>query len=122
MSNLNFDFSNFADLDEAIEREALNILANEPAEIIHISDKELELMAEGILIEEVIKEERKQEMIGNYILGSIAALPVIGMLLLTCLLFTGKLTSSNTCTPSPDVCEIQSLPPMDKEGNVMRGW
>ena len=62
MFNLNFDFTTFADLNEALEKEALNILANEPAEIIHISDKELEQMADNILhYEDVVKPAiRKQ--------------------------------------------------------------
>ena len=88
MANLNFDFEGFADLDEKLEQAALDILESEPAEIVHISDDELELMAEDILID----EERKQETRGNLILGSIAALPVIGMLLLTILMFSQNQT------------------------------
>jgi hypothetical protein len=96
MANLNRGFDTFAELDEALEAAALEILESTPAEVIHISDEQLELMTENILIDEEIKAERRQEMVGNYILGGIAALPVIGMLLLTILLFSGGVSQNQT--------------------------
>jgi hypothetical protein len=92
MANLNRDFDTFAELDEALEAAALEILESTPAEVIHISDEQLELMTD----DEEIKAERRQEMVGNYILGGIAALPVIGMLLLTILLFSGGVSQNQT--------------------------
>lgn len=54
MTNLNFDFEGFAHLDEKLEQAALDILANEPAELIHITDAELDKMADDIIFQEDI--------------------------------------------------------------------
>ena len=88
---LNFDFEGFADLDEKLEQAALEILESTPAEVIHISDTELDRMAEDIIFDEELKAEKTQEMRGNLVLGSIAILPVIGMLL-TILMFSQNQT------------------------------
>lgn len=58
-------FDSFAEYEEGLEQAALNILANEKAEIVHISDNELNKMADNIIHHEdvvipQIKKENRQ--------------------------------------------------------------
>ena len=121
MSNLNFDFTNFADLDEKLEAAALDILES-TAEIVHVTDQELELMAEEIIFQEEVTKETwsTARKVGKFLLVNL-------VISLAVTFGYGKLqepVANQPCTPSPDdVCAIQSsLPPIDGEGNVMRGW
>lgn len=72
MANLNFDFQSFDHLDEQLEQAALDILSNDPAEIVqvHISDKELEAMADQILV-----KEEKRSFLTKVAVGAVAFIP-----------------------------------------------
>lgn len=123
MANLNFDFEGFAHLDEALEAAALEILESEKAEIIHISDAELDLMAEEILV-----KEEKRSFYSKVAAGAIAFIPAailsftIGAGIMS--VFSTNSNNLSACTSSPeDVCEVvQTLPSLDKDGNVREGW